>query len=237
MQLKTVLFDLDGTLLPLDQDVFVKEYLASMCSFMAKHGYDKSAFLSAVWDGIRTMEKNDGSHKNEDVFMERFRDAMGHPIERELTLLEEYYDTDFQNVKSVCGQNPKAKETLTLCHRLGLRTVLATNPLFPRIATESRIRWAGLSPEDFELVTTYENSKAAKPNPLYYELLTKQLGVLPEECLMVGNDARDDMIAKTLGIKVFLLTDCLLNRENADLSPYPKGNFDDLMYHIDALTK
>ncbi len=237
MQLKTVLFDLDGTLLPLDQDVFVKEYLTSMCVFMAKRGYDKSAFLSAIWEGIRTMEKNDGSRKNEEVFMERFEAAMGHPIERELALLEEYYDTDFQNVKSVCGQNPKAKEVLALCHRLGLRTVLATNPLFPRVATESRICWAGLSPDDFELVTTYENSKAAKPNPKYYELLTEQLGVLPEECLMVGNDARDDMIAATLGMKVFLLTDCLLNRESADLSPYPQGDFDALIQYVEALTK
>jgi len=32
---------------------------------------------------------------------------------------------------------------------MGFRVALATNPIFPAIATEKRIRWAGLTPEDF----------------------------------------------------------------------------------------
>ena len=40
---------------------------------------------------------------------------------------------------------------------MGLRVALATNPIFPEAAIKSRIRWAGLEPEDFELYTTYEN--------------------------------------------------------------------------------
>lgn len=235
MQLKTVFFDLDGTLLPLDQDVFVKTYLSSMAVAMEKHGYEKKAFLQSIWDGIRTMEQNDGSRLNEEVFLERFRHTIGHPIDRELSLLEAYYQTDFQDIRSVCGKNEKAATVLEECHRLGLRTVLATNPLFPAIATESRIRWAGLSPEDFEWITTYENSCFAKPNPSYYTALAKQLKVAPEECLMVGNDVRDDMIAQSVGMHVFLLTDCLLNREGRDASLYPQGDFDELMQYIKAL--
>lgn len=46
--------------------------------------------------------------------------------------------------------------------------MLATNPIFPKVATESRIRWAGLQPEDFELYTTYEKTCHCKPNPAYY---------------------------------------------------------------------
>ena len=33
----------------------------------------------------------------------------------------------------------------------GLRTVLATNPIFPNVATVARTRWAGLSVDDFDL--------------------------------------------------------------------------------------
>ena len=235
MHIKTVLFDLDGTLLPRDQDVFVKAYLSSMATAMEKHGYEKESFLKSIWDGIRTMEKNDGKRFNETVFMERFSTVLGHSIERELSLLEAYYQTDFQEIRLICGKNEKAVQAVEECRRLGLRTVLATNPLFPSIATESRIRWAGLSPDMFEAITTYENSCYAKPNPNYYTALAEQLGVLPEECLMVGNDVRDDMIASTVGMKVFLLTDCLLNREGRDASHYPQGNFDDLTNHIKSL--
>ena len=33
-------------------------------------------------------------------------------------------------------------------------------------------------------------------------------------------------------MKVFLLTDCLINREEADLSAFPQGGFDELLDYI-----
>jgi len=118
----------------------------------------------------------------------------------------------------------------------GLRVALATNPIFPRIATEQRIRWAGLAPEDFALYTTYENSTFCKPNPDYYREVARTLGVSPVECLMVGNDALEDMAARETGMDVFLLTDCLINTKGRDLSAYPKGNFAALNVYLDRLT-
>jgi FMN phosphatase YigB (HAD superfamily) len=117
----------------------------------------------------------------------------------------------------------------------GIRIVLATNPLFPAIATHSRARWAGLHPEDFELITTYENSRHCKPNPDYYRDILETLKVRPEECVMVGNDVGEDMIAGELGMQVFLLTDCLINKHNADISRYPQGSFDALLDFIGGL--
>lgn len=106
--------------------------------------------------------------------------------------------------------------------------ILATNPIFPAIATESRIRWAGLAPENFELYTTYENSRFCKPNPDYYRDILARCGLQPSECIMVGNDVGDDMVAKELGMQVFLLTDCLINPKNTDVSVYPHGSFQEL---------
>ena len=62
-----------------------------------------------------------------------------------------------------------------------------------------------------------------------------KLKVYPEECLMVGNDVSEDMIAETLGMKVFLLTDCLINKENKDISLYPHGGFEELLAFIETL--
>ena len=118
----------------------------------------------------------------------------------------------------------------------GYRLVLATNPIFPAIATESRIRWAGLEPKDFEFYTTYENSGYCKPNPDYYREILNRLQVSPGECLMVGNDVTEDMVAETLGMKVFLLTDCLINKEEKDISVYPNGSFEQLLAFVEQLS-
>ena len=112
------------------------------------------------------------------------------------------------------------------------KLIAATNPLFPKVATFARLRWAGVSPDDFELVTTYEDSTFCKPNPKYYNEILQKLNLNPEECLMVGNDVGEDMVAKTLGINVFLLTDCLINKKGEDISVYPNGNFNDLIEYI-----
>ena len=60
-------------------------------------------------------------------------------------------------------------------------------------------------------------------------------GLQPEECLMVGNDVSEDMSAELCGMKVFLLTDCLINSDNKDLSCYKQGTFDDLLDYIKTL--
>ena len=66
------------------------------------------------------------------------------------------------------------------------------------------------------------------------EILEK-LGCKAEDCLMVGNDVSDDMVAEKLGMKVFLLTDCLINKENVDISIYPNGSFNQLIEYVKTL--
>ncbi len=54
---------------------------------------------------------------------------------------------------------------------------------------------------------------------------------------MVDNDVNEDMVAETVGMKVFLMTDCLLNKSDKDISRYPKGGFADLLKFIDETEK
>lgn len=235
MKINAVLFDLDGTLLPMDQEIFIKAYFGGIVKTLAKRGYDPEAVGASLRSSIRAMMKNDGRVSNEEMFWQCFRQILGDGIKGEEGLLEEFYRGEFQLVRQVCGYTPIAKEMVDAVKRSGLRVILATSPLFPRIATESRIRWAGLEPEDFEYITTFENSNYCKPNPLYYTDLLEKLGLSPEECVMIGNDVGDDMVAAELGMQTFLLTDCLINRQEKDISNYRHGGFDDLIKYMEEL--
>lgn len=235
MSIKAVLFDLDGTLLPMDQDRFVKTYFHLLAVKLAPHGYDPKQLVDAVWAGTAAMVKNNGHQSNEAAFWEKFTELFGPQAKEDLPLFEEFYRKEFAGAKAVCGFNPKAAETVAQIKKRGLRVALATNPIFPAVATESRIRWAGLEPEDFELYTTYENARYCKPNLGYYRDIAEQLGLAPEECLMVGNDVTEDMAAQALGMQVFLLTDCLINAGQKDISVYPNGGFPELQALIRTL--
>ena len=232
MAVKIVLFDLDGTLLPMDQDVFVKTYFGLLAKRLAPLGYEPTELINAVWAGTKAMIKNTGEKTNEEVFWDDFASRYGEEARNDLPEFDAFYREDFDKVKQVCGFNPKAKEVIDLLKEKGIRVALATNPIFPAIATEKRIAWAGLSPEDFELYTTYENSNYCKPNTEYYNEIVNQLNIQPEECLMVGNDVSDDMVAEKVGMKVFLLTDCLINKTDKDVSEYPNGSFEELIEYI-----
>lgn len=231
----TFLFDLDGTLLPMDQKQFLKAYVGSLAAKMAPYNYDPIQLIPSIWKGTEAMVRNDGSRNNEEVFWETFSAVYGPDARTDEPIFREFYEIEFQQVRHSCGFEPKAKAIIDLLKSKGIRIVLATNPLFPAIATQSRTRWAGLDPEDFALITTYENSRFCKPNPDYYRDILHTLTVKPEECVMVGNDVGEDMIAKDLGMQVFLLTDCLINKHNADISQYPHGSFDTLLEWIGGL--
>lgn len=229
MDINTILFDLDGTLLPMDQEKFVNGYFKMLAAKLAPYGYEPQQLINAILAGIEAMIKNDGSQLNEDAFWKRFVDIYGDKVLADKPVFEDFYKNEFQDARSFCGFNPKAAETVRSLKDKGYRVVLATNPLFPSIATESRIRWAGLEPSEFDLYTTYENTPYCKPNLDYYRDILKRIDCRPEECLMVGNDVGEDMVVEALGMQVFLLTDCLINTQKKDITAYPHGSFEQLL--------
>jgi HAD superfamily hydrolase (TIGR01509 family) len=235
MSIKMVLFDLDGTLLPMDQNKFVKAYFGGIAKRLAPHGYDPEQLISAIWKGTGAMVRNDGTKTNEEVFWDTFAKIFGESARADEPKFEAFYREDFDKVSASCGYDKRAKETVDAIKARGYRTALATNPIFPSIATEKRMAWAGLDPSAFELFTTYENSCYCKPDPLYYQSVADELGVDPADCLMVGNDAEEDTAAQKIGMKVFLLTDCLIQKDGADISAYPQGSFEELLAYVDTL--
>ena len=231
----TVLFDLDGTLLPMDNDLFTRAYFKLLVAKLAPYGYDPQQLIDGIWSGTGAMIKNDGTRSNESAFWDKFASVLGEKVRRDEPIFRQFYENEFQGARQVCGFAPESREIISKLRGIGIRVALATNPIFPAVATESRMRWAGLSPEDFELYTTYENIGYCKPNPEYYRELLRRLNCRAENCLMVGNDADEDMVAEEVGMKVFLLSDCLINKSGKDVSAYPQGSFQALNAYIDLV--
>ncbi len=236
-RIKTILFDLDGTLLPMEQEGFIKAYFGGMVKKLAPYGYEPQKLIDSIWAGMKDMITNNGEQTNEERFLSRFCSIHGEDAKKALDILEDYYHNEFAEVQRACGYDPQAAETVRHCRELGFAVALATNPVFPPIATENRIRWAGLSPEDFDLITTYGNSTYCKPSLAYYRQVAERAGVAPEECLMVGNDISDDMPAEQLGMSVFLLTNCLIAKEGQSIEAYPHGGFAELNDFLEMLNQ
>ncbi len=238
MKITTILFDLDGTLLPMDQENFIKAYFGALAKKLAPHGYEPKTLLDTIWKGTGAMVKNNGTKLNCEVFWDVFVSVYGEKGEHDSYLFDEFYEQDFdRDVRVSCGYNENASWAIKQIKDMGFRVALATNPLFPSSATMSRIKWAGLDREDFELITTYDNSRHCKPNLDYYRDIMSELGVSPEECLMVGNDVGEDMIAEKLGMRVYLLPGDLINKQGVDISMYPNGDLCSLVEYTKTINK
>ncbi len=228
----TILFDLDGTLLPMDQDVFIQTYSQKISKKAAPYGYDPKVLVDTIWKGTAAMVRNNGQQTNETVFWSVFAQVYGEEALKDKAMFDSFYENEFNQVQTVCGFQPKIPALIAKLKAADIRLVLATNPVFPQVATNHRIHWARLEPQDFVLYTTYENASYCKPNPAYYREILDTLHLFAEECIMVGNDVTEDMVAERLEMQVFLLTDCLINKNNTDISQYPHGDGDALTKYI-----
>ncbi len=222
------LFDVDGTLLPMNTQEFAQLYLKSICIHIApKLGVDSKAFGNAVWAGTLAMMKNDGSMRNDKVFWNTMTAECGADPEQAKLMFEKYYSQEFDEVRSSTSVNPFAKKSVELIKSNGGRLIAATNPIFPKEATYKRLEWAGLEPNDFEFVTVYDNSHYCKPSLSYYEDVRSHCIINPSDSIMIGNDVDEDMVAQNLGFDTYLVTDCLINRSNSDISKFNNGSFEE----------
>ncbi len=233
--MNTILFDLDGTLLPMDQEYFTKLYFKALATHLAPLNIPTAELIDAVNSGMRAMLTNDGSHTNEERFWSAFSSILGNDIRNIEPDFINFYETSFHLAKEATNVSPYAKDAIALLKQKGYHIVLATNPVFPPVATEGRIRWAGLDPNDFERITTYDNSSYCKPNLSYYREILSQIGKEPSDCMMVGNDVEEDMIAGNLGLSTFLITDCIINRKNLSFDTIPHGDFKTFYDFVKAL--
>lgn len=229
--IKAILFDLDGTLLPLDMEKFIKGYFKGLSSYFAEI-VEPQVFIKELLTATQLMVENPGEFSNEEVFMGAFLPAINQERLGMEPLFEKFYVEEFPKLKELVSGNSLAPRIVDKAVERGYKTVLATNPLFPQLAIHHRMDWAGVKNHPWELVTSYEDFYSAKPNIAYFQEIAAKIGVEPQECLMIGNDAQEDMVASEIGMGTFLVTDHLIDRQAPQYQVQNRGTLAELKDYI-----
>ena len=233
--INTILFDLDGTLLPMDINVFEKVYFGSLAKhFTDKH--DLQSFIALIWGATKAMVANTEHRTNEEVFMEAMQLSVNEQLEEYKARFSHFYQTDFDAVRQSLSKNEDILVAVKILKEKGYQLVIATNPMFPRLAIEKRIGWAGLDIDDFSYVTSFEDNHYCKPQPKFYQEVLSEIGKSASECLMVGNDTVEDLIAGKLNIATYLIEDHAIIREQAFMPTY-QGTYKDFLIFVNELPK
>ena len=164
--MNTVLFDLDGTLLPMDMEEFIDTYTFLLKNRLISADYDADEIIEALWAGQSAMVKNNGMITNEECFWKAFekhitkgQEKLPNKFKRKLEKeMNKFYKEDFGVVRYIAKPSQEAYDSIQILKEKGYQIVLATNPIFPEIATKERLSWTGIDEDTFSLITTYENS-------------------------------------------------------------------------------
>ncbi len=230
--IRAVLFDLDGTLLPLDIDEFFRVYISAIADAFS-HIVEPEVFTPELLAATRAMMlNNDTKSTLSEVFWRQFSSRVGRDTNELMRVASGFYSTEFKRLGQGIVALPDAARAVDTAIVRGYEVVLATNPLFPVAAIEERMRWAGVYEKPWRLVTSYERMHYTKPNPKYYAEILQIVGCSAKECVMVGNDTRDDLVASTLGMRTFLVEGFSVLRPDG-YRPTWEGTLSDLVRLIE----
>ena len=226
--INTILFDLDGTLLSINMKDFEDIYYKSLSNYF-KDIIPPENFMKILYSSVIAMVKNTDYRTNEEVFMDSMKSFVKDDFELYTEMFSKYYENDFHILKEAVLDTTEMQEATKIFKDKGYNLVIATNPLFPKEAIEKRIEWSGIVRNDFSYVSYFEKNHFCKPNIEYYEEILKNIQKRPEECMMVGNDALEDLVAGKLGITTYLVTDHLLNRNNIEIVADHVGDYKEFL--------
>ena len=115
MKVKHILFDLDGTLLPLNQKEFTNKCFELLSNKLAPYGYS----LQDIAIATNAMIKNNGEQTNEKAFWNELVKLKNININNDKKYFDDFYNVNFDNIKMICGFNPIFKDIIKNLKNIG----------------------------------------------------------------------------------------------------------------------
>lgn len=234
---KAILFDLDGTLLNIDMDLFLTKYFREMGKMALARGVcDPQQLVEQILSSTDVMIKDINPNiRNEEIFMQDFFSCLETDEVKMRAFFDDFYQIGFPRLQEYCCPFAGVPQMMAEIFKCDFKVVIATNSVFPGKAIQLRLEWAGVGNFPYDFLTSYENMHYCKPNPQYYEEIARSIGVEPSACLMVGNDTGEDLVAGEIGMKTFLVEDCLIDKGDNTYRPDWRGSLHDLFKFVDDL--
>ena len=235
---KVIFFDLDGTLLPVETGVFLRGYNDKASEFASDKCEDSERFAIALDEAFKAMLETEHRCLNAEIFWQVFRSHAGDFAGAWCELVDRFYKEAFNSIGDDYNSNANASKAVNILKDKGYPLMLTTQPLFPIGAVHDRLAWSDVAPENFDYITTYDNSRLSKPHALYFQDCMDKAGVESHEVLMVGNHTVEDLGCLDLGIDAYIITDYMCNPVNLDLEAcagVEYGTMDEFVEYVQAL--
>lgn len=188
--------------------------------------------MKAVQIGCDVMMKNNSSQTNEEVFWKSFEEYSHLKREELEPILLDFYHNEFNSLEKEVTKSTNMIQVVNELKKNNFRLILTTNPLFPKIAVENRLRWAGIDANLFDYITSFENSHSCKPSLSYYHEVFKNADIHIENTMMIGNDSLEDGVVEECGIPLYLVTDYLIHRDDSELKSRWHGTSEALLEFV-----
>lgn len=202
--IQAILFDLDGTLIDNDMDIFLPPYFKALTKKVAGI-VDPTKLIPQLTASTQAMVmKTNAAWTMEQAFAADFFPKIGVPSEQLLPLFDDFYMHEYNELRAFVQPIDFSRRLVARAFEKNYRVVIATMPVFPGIAIRQRLTWGNIADFPYTLVTDYETMHASKPHSAYYSEIAKMIGVDPQNCLMVGNEVKNDILpARKAGMKTF----------------------------------
>ncbi len=235
---RTLLFDLDDTLLKNDINSFVPAYSRALGKQFAAQ-IEPQRLVQCLLQAIGVMMQNQEiDHTLLENFNAAFYPALGLQQEEVQGLIDDFYANVFPGLRELTQPIPEAVKVVQEAFRRGYRVGIATNPLFPRTAILQRLEWAGLSVDRYPyiLVPSIEFFHFAKPNPAFFAEYLAKLSWPEGPVIMVGNDLDHDIrAARKMGLSAYWIRPDHQLPGNDPLNPDASGDYLDLLRWLETV--
>jgi FMN phosphatase YigB (HAD superfamily) len=205
--IRVVLFDLDATLIRVQTETFVREYVRALSAALAEAlrlpvARCAQALRSAAQAVVADLDPSCG---NRAVFERSLAESLAMPLAPLREVFERAQAAIYPSLAPLIAPEPAA---LPLLERLLAREVafaVVTNPVFSLETIRQRMVWGNL-PLDlpYALITSLDELHFAKPRPHFYEEVLARIGFEPDQAIMVGDDFQNDIApAQAVGMHTY----------------------------------